>query len=124
MNTAVWIAALALAAAPADGQQHTAKKAPSAKTLATAQMILEQRLPAGIRGGAAQGVGGGPQDPTSRNAAQLVGLIQDTIAPNSWDVRGGEGVIMFYAPGNGVVVRQTGAAHQGVGNVLQQMRRP
>lgn len=54
---------------------------------------------------------------------QLVELIQRTIAPSSWDVNGGLGVIYYWRPGRALVVRQTDAVHEEVGNVLQQLER-
>lgn len=52
----------------------------------------------------------------------LVDLIQRTIAPNSWDIRGGPGSIYYWRPGRALVVRQTTAVHEAVADGLQQLR--
>ena len=126
MTRSILIVALALVAAPATADEPILKrgaKSPSPQTIAMAQMILEQRVPAGIRAGAPQVVGQNPQDPTAANAAALIDLIQSTVAPNSWDIRGGQGSIVYFSPGGGLVVRQTGEAHQVIGGGLEQMRK-
>ncbi len=55
--------------------------------------------------------------------AELVELIQKTIAPASWDVNGGLGAIHYWRPGRALVVRQTDAVHEEVGDVLRQLER-
>ncbi len=117
------LACVVLAAVPGDeGSPAKVKRAASPQTLAAAQMILEQRVPQGMRGGPAAAGSQNTQNPEARNAASLIDLIQSTIAPASWDVRGGQGSIMYFSPGGNLVVRQTGETHQAVGAALQQMR--
>lgn len=53
----------------------------------------------------------------------LAKLIEDVIAPDSWESRGGPGVIRYWGPGKSLVVRQTPEAHEGVINLLEQLRR-
>jgi hypothetical protein len=53
---------------------------------------------------------------------QLVELIQQTIAPSSWDVNGGPGTVMYYPPLRVLVIRQTGETHGVIGDVLGGLR--
>lgn len=57
------------------------------------------------------------------NAAQLIELIQKTIAPETWDVNGGNGAIFFYAPLNALVVRATSEVHFQLGGTAAALRR-
>jgi len=59
---------------------------------------------------------------TAANANQLIELIQNTIAPKSWDVRGGPGTIRYFAPAQVLVIRQTGGIHDQVGAAIGNMR--
>ena len=52
----------------------------------------------------------------------LVELIQRTIAPETWDVNGGRGTIMYYAPLRVLVIRQTAKVHGRVGGVVGGLR--
>lgn len=52
----------------------------------------------------------------------LVDLIQRTIAPDSWDVRGGPGSIYYWRPGRALVVRQTTEVHEAIADGLGQLR--
>lgn len=52
----------------------------------------------------------------------LVDLIQRTIAPDSWDIRGGAGSIYYWRPGRALVVRQTTEVHEAVEDALGQLR--
>jgi hypothetical protein len=54
---------------------------------------------------------------------ELVDLIQQTIAPQSWDVNGGLGSIYYWRPGRALVIRQTGNVHDQIGGLLQQLGR-
>lgn len=63
----------------------------------------------GGRGGAA-----GPPD----FGPALVELIQRTIAPDSWDVNGGPGTIVYYPAFHCLVVRASGEVHEAIGGVL------
>lgn len=59
--------------------------------------------------------GGAPRS----NAQDLIDLIQNTIAPESWDVNGGRGTIAYWEPGFALVVRQTDDVHEEIGGVLR-----
>jgi hypothetical protein len=96
--------------------------------------VLAQRI--GVPGGAGQtgpGVGtaapggsgaGSPLDQqAAANGQALVELIQDTIAPDSWDIRGGPGSIVYYNPLRCLVVRQTGEGHDALSDLLGAARK-
>jgi len=52
----------------------------------------------------------------------LVDLIERTIAPDFWDVNGGPGTIVYYAPLRVLVVRATSEVHGNVRGVLGGLR--
>lgn len=68
-------------------------------------------------------LGGRRRQPSDDYGQQLVDLIQETIAPSTWDVNGGLGTIYYWRPGRALVVRQTGEVHEKMGGVLGQLRR-
>lgn len=72
---------------------------------------------AGRRGGPA------PLALTADASGELVDLIQQVVAPQSWDVNGGPGAIVFFAPKHALIVRQTGEVHEALVDVVQQLRR-
>ena len=63
----------------------------------------------------------GPAD--ERQASELISLIQDTIAPDSWDVRGGKGTIRYYPNFFVLVVRTTAEVHGQIGGTLRQLKK-
>ena len=63
----------------------------------------------------------GPAD--ERAAAELIALIQDTIAPDSWDVRAGKGTIRYYPNFHVLVVRNTAEVHRQIGGTLKQLKK-
>jgi len=77
---------------------------------------------------------GGPtsvfsQRPTARGGGAipdygpaLVSLIERTISPEFWDVRGGPGTIVYYQPLMALVVRATSEVHHNVGGALGGLR--
>ena len=96
--------------------------------------VLAQRIAA--PGGAGQvGAGVGAQagggsagrsaldQQAEANGQALVELIQDTIAPDSWDIRGGPGSIVYFNPLRCLVVRQTGEGHDALGDLLGGVRK-
>lgn len=116
-----------------------AQQADASKTPPRPQAILAQvqgippagGAPAGAPrqntpAGTAAGAGGAGASPfaarTVANANQLIELIQNTIAPKSWDVRGGAGTIRYFAPAQVLVIRQNGGIHDEVSNAISQMR--
>ena len=65
---------------------------------------------------------GGAMGPPDYGPA-LVELIQRTIAPGFWDVNGGPGTIVYYAPLRALVVRASGEIQGDVRGVLGGLRR-
>lgn len=55
-------------------------------------------------------------------AIKLIDLIQNTIAPESWQAAGGRGSIYYFDLLKVLVVRQTGEVHHQLGGVLEQLR--
>ena len=68
----------------------------------------------------AGGLLAGPAD--ERMAGELISLIQDTIAPESWDVRGGKGTIRYYPNFHVLVVRNTAEVHRQIGGTLKPIK--
>lgn len=64
---------------------------------------------------------GGPGGAPRSNAQDLIDLIQNTIAPESWDVMGGPGTIMYWEPGFALVIRQTDDVHEQIGGVPRML---
>ena len=64
-------------------------------------------------------LGGGEQ----RNVKDLITLIETTIAPDSWESRGGNGSISYFSTLKVLVVRQTAAVHRQVGGLLEGGRK-
>ena len=56
------------------------------------------------------------------NAQELIELIQRTINPQFWDVNGGPGTIVYYAPLQALVVRATTEVHGRVGGLAGALR--
>jgi hypothetical protein len=80
--------------------------------------VLAQQFGGASQPGAAAGPAAAP-----RGGWELVELIHNTIAPESWDVNGGKGSVSFYSPLNVLVVRQSEAVHDELADVLGQLRR-
>jgi hypothetical protein len=106
------------------------------KTIGPQDWVLAQRIGgaggagqagAGMAGQAGQGAAGGAfggiEQQTEANGQALVDLIQTTIAPDTWDIRGGPGTIVYFNPLRALVVRQTGDAHDALGDLLGGLRR-
>jgi Na+-transporting methylmalonyl-CoA/oxaloacetate decarboxylase gamma subunit len=71
-------------------------------------------------GGTHPGAGGGQQ--VVDHGLELVELIQHTIAPSTWDVNGGNGTIVYFAPRQALVVRQTAEVHGDLLDVIRNLR--
>lgn len=67
------------------------------------------------------GAAGGQTQPDY--GKDLVELIERTISPDTWDVNGGPGSIVYYQPLHVIVVRQTGEIHEQLGGVLGQLKK-
>lgn len=79
--------------------------------------ILGQQLPPFGQPAAGQNPPGTP--PTA--AQELIDVIQDTIAPTTWDLRGGQGVIRFWGPGNALIIRQSSDVHQQLAQLIEDL---
>jgi hypothetical protein len=77
----------------------------------------------GSRSGGGGAFGSSIDQAASVNGQALVDLIQTTIAPDTWDIRGGPGTIVYYNPLRALVVRQTGEVHDNLGDLLGGLRK-
>ncbi len=69
-----------------------------------------------------------PFGPPSAGGAQadfqsLIGLIQSTVAADTWDTVGGPGAIQPFATNLSLVVSQTQEVHEEIADLLEQLRR-
>lgn len=81
------------------------------------------QVPAGGNNFGGNNLGGPAQLDLSADASQeLIDVIQQTIAPQTWDINGGEGVAIFFAPKGALIVRQTEEVHHGLVDVAAQLR--
>jgi hypothetical protein len=87
--------------------------------------VLAQWGGFGAAGLGGPGVGGAGNPGTANDdyGQQLVDLIQQTIAPASWDINGGPGSMYYWRPGRALVVRQTSEVHDQLGDLLDQLGR-
>jgi len=53
----------------------------------------------------------------------LVKLIENTIAPDTWSVHGGEGTIHYFRPSFALIVNNTAPNHDQLGGLLGQLRK-
>jgi hypothetical protein len=74
----------------------------------------------GMMGGGPFGGGG---QYSYDHGQELVELIQQIIAPHTWDVNGGLGSIYYWRPHRALIIRQTGEVHDQIGGVLEQLNR-
>lgn len=56
-------------------------------------------------------------------AQQLIDLIVNTIAPDSWRQNGGQGSITYYPINPALIIRQTGETHEQVNELLRALGR-
>lgn len=54
---------------------------------------------------------------------QLVELIRQTVAPESWVENGGSGSMYYWWPGRALIVRQTDEVHEQIADLLRQLQR-
>lgn len=89
----------------------------AADSLASSLSLLDQS-----QGGPGQLLGFGGGAMIEANGRELVELIERTINPAFWDVVGGPGTIVYYAPLQCLVVRATSEIHGRVGGVVKDLR--
>jgi len=63
----------------------------------------------------------GAQQPRD-NGQELVDLIQRTIAPDTWDVNGGPGTIVFWPNFQALIVSAPSEVHGQLGDIIQGLR--
>jgi len=63
--------------------------------------------------------GGGSQ----ADFQSLIELIQNTVAPQTWNTVGGQGAIQQFATNLSIVVSQTQEVHEEIADLLEQLRR-
>jgi len=63
--------------------------------------------------------GGGSQ----ADFQSLIDLIQNTVAPQTWNTVGGQGAIQPFATNLSIVVSQTQEVHEEIADLLEQLRR-
>jgi hypothetical protein len=90
----------------------------AADSLATSLSLLDQS-----QGGPGYLLGFGGGALIEANGRALVDLIERTINPAFWDVAGGPGTIMYYAPLQCLVVRATSEIHGHVGALAEDLRK-
>jgi hypothetical protein len=96
----------------------------SADLTAPEDRVLAQQ----VAPGGAPGAGARPAAPagaavgTIDYGPELAELIQATVSPATWDINGGPGAIVYYAPLRVLVVSAPGEVHGGVADVLGQLR--
>jgi hypothetical protein len=104
---------------------------PATKETLPALVVPETRVLAqqvGVPGGAALAPGAQPaaiQPGAARTidyGPDLVELIQQTISPATWDINGGNGSIVYFAPLRVIVVSAPGTVHNQIGGALGQLR--
>jgi hypothetical protein len=91
-----------------------------ASSVTQADAILAQQAPPinPLFGPQNNRVAAGPAD----NSQQLIDVIQRCLAPNTWDVNGGQGVVRYYSPAQALVVRQTSEIHEQLQRILPKLR--
>ncbi len=70
-----------------------------------------------------QGFGGGNPFQVQDNGQELVDLIQQVIAPTTWDVNGGPGSIRYWRSQHALVISATDEVHEQIGGMLDQLER-
>lgn len=89
--------------------------------------ILAQQI-ANFRNGVGRGqIGGGRNGQgnllNDDLGPQLVDVIQSTVAPSTWRVNGGVGVVHYYRQGRALVVAAPQQTHEQLLDVIGQLRR-
>jgi len=90
----------------------------AADSLASSLSLLDQS-----QGGPGVLLGFGGGALIEASGRELVELIERTINPAFWDVAGGPGTIMYYAPLQCLVVRATSEIHGHVGALAEDLRK-
>jgi hypothetical protein len=82
-----------------------------------------RNVPNGGAGGGGLGGGGGGAGAGGNDLSEdLIKLIEDVIAPDTWDVRGGPGSIRYYRSNPALIIRQSSEVHGQLSDGLDQVR--
>ncbi len=107
-------------------QAHRRAKRPSrtakSVSLREEQAVLAQQQPLGAQPAPAAANGPPPNGANLSAGDELARLIVTTIAPESWDVNGGNGSIYYYDQWQCLVVRQTDDIHNRLGRLVVDLR--
>lgn len=76
------------------------------------QKSQARKSPASNQGGGA----------VAARAAELIALIENTVAPESWQSAGGQGTISYFSLIPALVIRQSYEAHGEISGALDQLR--
>lgn len=95
-----------------------------------ADVTLAQQMPGqgavaglGFLAGAAGGANTGGNAAELESAQQLMDVITSSIQPESWEDIGGKGVIRYWTLGHALVITATSDVHNGIGDLVGQLRR-
>lgn len=97
----------------AEADAATSSRAAARSSAPSTYRITDEALQAGSAGGG----------PDIAGARELVELIRTTIAPETWDVNGGRGTIVYYSPLKVLVIRQTSEVHELINALQNQLRK-
>jgi hypothetical protein len=104
------------------------KKTTIATSLATPESrILAQQLPAPAKPVNPNQPAAAPANTTSARrptdyGLELIALIEATISPDTWNINGGPGAIVYYEPLRAIVVSAPEDVHTEIGGALGQLR--
>jgi hypothetical protein len=119
-----------LAKSAAESEATGSAVADTLKLLQGDPNILAQRPAAQGQAAPPQAAAGPPaapqpaaSTPAQNNAQELVDLIQKTIAPDTWDIRGGPGVIRYFENKQSLVILQTDEVHGQLEELIRDLRR-
>ena len=108
--------------------QHVSPPPKAAPSKAAPHKVTPQKVAAQQLGNTATTTGGSNAGGAAAairglRGLELVELIRDTVAPETWDIRGGKGTAMYFDPVLGLVVRQSHTVQDDVGSAVQQLRK-
>ncbi len=132
-NAPAWMGAMANAASQMEVVAARNTNSPEAAVVPAGGMG-QISVPMGGSGAGSAVVGGGsagfgsPAAGNSGGASQedfdkLIGLITNTVSPDSWVDNGGAGTISAFNVNLSLVVNQTQEVHEQIANLLEQLRR-
>ena len=101
---------------------HGAKRKVMPSTLVLPESnVLAQQV--AVQAGGAFGQAAQPgADATIDYGPELVEIIQQTISPATWNINGGNGAIVYFAPRRAIVVSAPADVHDQVDDLLGQLR--